>query len=447
MIMNYGLIVIGGGPGGYLAAELAAKAGLSVCLFEKAHVGGTCLNVGCIPTKYLLDRATALEKIRSMTLEGILRNAGEFSFKAVMRGKEEAITKLRSGIESLLRSVKVEYVNGEASFKDSKTVVCNGKEYTADNIIIATGSSPVTLRFPGYEHCIDSTGALALKKVPKRLCIIGGGVIGLELGSAYMAYGSSVDIVELQDRIVANELDEASDLLCRTLKSKGMRIHTATKLLSVEKNGDALTVRTTGGDIVADTVVSAAGRRANTDGLCIEKSGVELNEKGQVKVDSYMRTNVDGIYAIGDVIGGYMLAHAAYTEANVAVDNILGKNVECDESVMPRCIYTIPPFAAVGMSRREAEAKGYETVIGRCDYRANGMAVAEGESGCVFALLDKKTRKTLGFACVGAAAPELISAASIAVERGYTYEDWRKLTVAHPSLSESLRDAVLAARF
>ena len=445
--MKYGLIVIGGGPGGYLAAANAAKAGLSVCLFEKNKVGGTCLNVGCIPTKYLLDRATALEKIRTMTRDGMLRGAGEFSFKAIMRGKNEAVEKLHSGVESMLRAAKVETVIGAASFKDSKTVICNGKEYTADNIIIATGSSPVTLRFPGYENCIDSTGALSLKKVPRRLCIIGGGVIGLELGSAYMAYGSSVDVVELQDSIAANELREASELLCRALQSKGMRLHTACRVQSVEKNGESFTVHTSGGDIEADVVISAAGRKANTDGLSIENSGVKMNDKGQIEVDSHMRTSVQGIYAIGDVIGGYMLAHAAYSESDVAVDNILGRDTISDESVMPRCIYTLPPLSAVGMSRREAEYNGIETVLGRCDYRGNGMAVAEGESGCVFALIDKNTKRCLGFACVGAGAPELISAASIAVERGYTVDDWRRLTVAHPSLSESLRDAVLSARF
>ncbi len=440
---KYDVIVIGGGPGGYTAAIAAAKGGKSVCLFEKEKLGGTCLNAGCIPTKYLLDRASALEKIRFMTEEGILRGAGEYSFKKVMKGKAPVIEKLASGIASMLRAAKAELITGTASFKDAKTVLCNGTEYTADDIIIATGSSPIKIPLEGCDYCIDSTAALSHTKLPKKICIIGGGVIGLELSSAFSAYGSDVTVVELMDSILPREEKAAVDMLVRSLTAKGIGIKCSTRVTSVEKDGEGYTVHTSAGDICADCVISAAGRRANTEGLCLEAAGITTAKNGTIPVNEHLETEIPHIYAIGDVIGGYMLAHAAYAEADIAVSNILGNKKELDHRIMPRCVYTIPPFAAVGVSSAEAE----NAVLGRFDYRGNGMAVAEGETGCVFAVMDKETKKCIGFACLGAGAPEMIAAASIAVERGYTQEDWRRLTVAHPSLSESLRDAVLSVKF
>ena len=446
MNMKYDLLVIGGGPGGYSAAAAAAKAGLSVCLFEKDRIGGTCLHQGCIPTKYLLDRAAALEKIRTMTKAGLLRNAGEFSFRAVMQEKQVVIDRLCTGLETMLQSNKVKIVRGEARFRDNKTLICNGETYTADNMIIAVGSSPIKLGFRGSEFCLDSTEALSLTKVPRRMCIIGGGVIGLELGSAYMAYGSSVHIVELQDRLLANELPEAADYLVRKLSARGMNLHTSSTVKAVEKVGNEFIVHTSAGKIAADVVVSAIGRRANSGVLGIENTDIQTDSRGCIAVNAQMQTTVDSIYAIGDIVGGYMLAHAAYAEADVAVANIAGSAGKSDQHIMPRCIYTIPPFAVVGLTRTGAEAKGYSVTVGRADYRANGMAAAEGEDGCVFAILDQKSRKCLGFSCVGAGAPEMINAASIALEREYTTDHWHRLIVAHPSLSESLREAVLAAK-
>ena len=445
--MKYDLIIIGGGPGGYSAALSAAKAGKKVCLFEKESLGGTCLNVGCIPTKYILDRATALEKIRQMTGEGMLRAAGEFSFKKIMTSKAGAIEKLTSGIAGMLRTAGVEVIKGIASFKNATTVTACGIDYEAENIIIATGSSPIKLPFPGNELCIDSTAALALTKLPKKICIIGGGVIGLELGSAFAAFGAEIVIVELMDSLLRGEEKAASDLLVRSLASRNIKIKCSIKVESVAKSGSSLVVHTSAGDINADCVISAAGRCANTEGLALENAGLSLEKNGTIAVNEYLQTKIPNIYAIGDVIGGYMLAHAAYTEADVAVDNILGKKVALDHSIMPRCVYTLPAFAAVGISSQTAAEKGIETVTARFDYRGNGMAVAEGEQGCVFAIMEKSTRKCIGFSIVGAQAPEMITAASIAVERGYTQEDWKKLTVAHPSLSEMLREAVINARF
>ncbi len=438
--MKYDVLVIGGGPGGYTAALSAAKAGKSVCLFEREALGGTCLNVGCIPTKYLLDRATALEKIRTMTEEGVLRGAGEYSFKRIMKNKTPAIEKLKAGIGAMLNGAKVKVVTGSAAFENATTVTCNGERYEGEQIIIATGSSPVVLPFPGHEHCIDSTAALSLGKLPRRICMIGGGVIGLELSSAFRAYGAEVTVVELTEGLLRGEEQAAVDLLSRKLTEKGIKLLLSTKVQSVEKTEAGYAVHTSGETVEVDCVICCAGRRANTEGLAIEKTGIVLQQNGTVPVNEYLQTAVPHIYAIGDVIGGYMLAHAAYTEADVAVDNILGKKRALDHRIMPRCVYTIPPLAAVGVASSE------DTVVGRFDYRGNGMAVAEGESGCVFAVLEKRTGKTVGFTIVGSLAPEMIAAASLAVERGYTVDDWKRLTVAHPSLSEMLKDAVLSAK-
>ncbi len=442
---RYDVLIIGGGPGGYSAAASAAKAGLSVCLFEKERIGGTCLHRGCIPAKYLLDRAAALDKIRKMTKAGLLRNAGEFSFRAVMKEKQAVIDRLCSGLEAMLRSNRVRIVAGEAGFLDNKTLVCNGETYAADSIIISAGSSPVRLAFPGSEYCLDSSEALSMTAVPRRMCIIGGGVIGLELGSAYMSYGSSVHILELNGRLLPNELPEAAGWLVRKLSARGMTVQTSGSVKSVEKTGSGFTVHTDKGSFEADAVVSAAGRKPNSGIPGIENTSVQTDGRGCIAVNAQMRTTVDGIYAVGDITGGYMLAHAAYEEAGVAVAKITGNDVKSDQRFMPRCIYTIPPLASVGLTRTEAEKMGYSVTVGQADYRANGMAAAEGEEGCTFAVLDSKSRRCLGFSCVGAGAPEMINAASIALERGYTSDSWRHLIVAHPSVSETLREAVLSA--
>ncbi len=441
--MKYDIIVIGGGPAGYSAAAAAAREGKAVCLFEGDKPGGTCLNVGCIPTKYLLDRAAALEKLRAMTAEeGILRNAGEFSFRAVQRGKTAAVDKLRNGVLGLLRSVGVIIVEGRAELLPDRRVICQGEEYEADHVIIATGSESVKNIFPGSELCIDSTGALALDRVPKRLCVIGGGVIGLELGSAYMSYGAEVEVVETAERLLPGELDAAAELLTRRLTDRGMKINCGTKVKSVERRGEGCAVITDGKIIEADAVLLAVGRRPRLDGIDTEKLGLKT-ERGAIVVDSHMRTNLPGVYAIGDVTGRYMLAHAAYADADAAVSTIFGKNVPVDLRALPRCIYTLPPFAAVGMTQKQAGERGISTVIGRADYRGNGMAVAEGESGCVFAVIDKVKGTTIGFQIVGAGAPEMVAAATLAVKESYTEDDWTRLIVAHPSLSESLKDAAL----
>lgn len=447
---NYDLIVIGGGPGGYAAAISAAKAGLNVAIFEKQKVGGTCLNVGCIPTKYLLDKANTMEKIRALTNDGVFKDAGLFSFKKIQAGRVTTVNKLTSGVQMLLKANKATLVDGEAVLKAKNVVTCNNKEYTAKNIIIATGSYPVRIPIPGADLTIDSTQALALERIPNRLCVIGGGVIGLELASAYASFGSEVTIIEMLDGLLANEQPEAAKVLVSALKKRGFGINTSSKVLSVEKTNGGLKVTfekdSKKSSVEADAVLMAIGRKPNFAGIDAKELGLELTDRGFIKVNDYMQTNLEGVYAVGDVAGGYQLAHAAYAEAETAVRNIIKKESDkLDVSVMPRCIYTAPCFAAVGITTAQAETLGVETVVGSFKYEANGMALAEGASGSVFVIMDKNKKETIGVQIVGENASELISFASSAVANHTNLEQWEKMIVAHPSLSEMVKEAALDA--
>ncbi|NLV84247.1 MAG: NAD(P)/FAD-dependent oxidoreductase, partial [Spirochaetales bacterium] len=349
----YDVLVIGGGPAGYACAIKAAKASLRVAIFEKGAFGGTCLNVGCIPTKYLLDKAGDLEKIRKLTASGIYKDAGMFSFKEIQRQKALVVEKLTSGVSGLLRHHKVTIVKGEAVLKAGKIVECNGSHYTAATIVIATGSRPSTLNIPGSEHAIDSTNLLNISKIPKRLTIIGGGVIGLELASAFNSFGSEVTVIEMMESLLPQEQPQAVALLKKTLDKNGLTIHLSAKVSKIEKNNGMCrtTITKDGTDLAveSDVVLMAVGRKSNIDGIEAD-SGITFTNNRHVVVDEYLQTSVEGIYAIGDVIGGYQLAHAAYAEAELVVDNILMKESRkpYDDSVMPRCVYTIPSFAAVG---------------------------------------------------------------------------------------------------
>jgi len=446
---KFDLIVIGGGPGGYSAAISAAKCKKKVAVFESDKLGGTCLNVGCIPTKYLLDKAAALDKMRELTENSILRDAGAFSFRGVMSGKDAIVKKLTGGIGTLLNANGITMIYGTAELKQGRCVVCNGIEYSAKDIIIATGSEPVSLNVPGAEYAIDSTAVLSLKKVPSRLCVIGGGVIGLELASAFASFGSEVSIIELMPALLPSEMPEAAALLTKKLTIRGIDIHCGAKVEKIEKtdNGYIVNAKAETGllSVEADVVLMAVGRRARLSGIDVKSLGLTTGRGNSIEVDDHMHTSVENIWAIGDVIGGYQLAHAAFAEAEVAVANICGGDEKIDYRVLPRCIYTSPCFAAVGMTPEQAKVAKIEVVVGTFDYSNNGMALAEGALGTVYTVMDKSTQKTIGFVIVGANASELIAFASTAVRDGYTPNDWKKLIVAHPSLSEMLKDAALSA--
>lgn len=446
---KFDLIVIGGGPGGYSAAIAAAKEGLSAVLFEGGAIGGTCLNVGCIPTKYLLDKAAAIEKVRRLTDKKIFKEAGLFSFRKIQAGKEEVVKKLTGGVEYLLKANGVKVVRKNVSLCEPGKVECDGIVYEGKDIIIATGSASARLSIPGAEYTITSTEALELEKVPKDLVVIGGGVIGMELASAFSSYGSNVTVIEMLPELFAAEERDVVTYMEKELQKKGIRILCGIKTEAVNETEDrkgytvvfASADGEDRGEISADAVLMATGRKPCLKGIDVDSLGLKIGDKGEILTDAYMQTNIPHIYAIGDVAGGYQLAHAAYAEGEAAVAHILGNEEPVDLSVVPRCVYTMPAFASVGITEKSAKEQGLETVSGKFAYSGNGMALAEGEEGIVHVLMDKHRQTTLGIQIVGACAPEMIAFASLAVKNEMTLEEWQKMVVAHPSLSEMIKEA------
>ncbi len=446
---QYDLLVIGGGPGGYSLGIAAAKQGMKVALFEKEHLGGTCLNVGCIPTKYLVDKANAMEKVRSLVKKDIFRDAGSFSFKKIQKGKGEVTAKLVGGVKFLLKKAGAEVITGEAVLKKGRVVVCGGKEYQGKFVAIATGSVPMMIPVPGHELCIDSTGALNLPSLPRSMVVMGGGVIGLELACAFAAYGTDITVVEMMPELMAREQKEAVKIVVKDMKKLGIVLKTGAKMLRIEKNGGLLRAvyEVDGKEEYTDCeqVLMAAGRKTNLSGIDAQELGLELDGKKCIVVDSHQHTNLPGVYAIGDVVGGYQLAHAAYAEGEAALADMLGEDKPYGSVPVPVCTYTIPCFASVGLTTESAKAAGYEPVMGSFDYSTNGMALAEGATGSVFVIADKKTTRTLGVTIVGENSSEMIAMATSAVADGLTVDQWEKMIVAHPSLCEMVREAALDA--
>ena len=302
---------------------------------------------------------------------------------------------------------------------------------------------------PGHEYCIDSTGALALPELPASMVVMGGGVIGLELACAFAAFGTKITVVEMLPELLPREQKEAVRVLTREMKKLGISMKTGAKMLRIEKNGELLRAvyELKGAEETVDCeqVLMAAGRRTNLSGIDAQALGLALDQKKCIVVDDHMRTNLPGVYAIGDVVGGYQLAHAAYAEGEAALADILGEDKPYGTMPVPVCTYTIPVLASVGLTTEAAEAAGYEPVLGAFDYGANGMALAEGAVGRVFVVADKNTTRTLGVSIVGENSAEMIAFATAAVAEGWTTEQWEKTVVAHPSLCEMVREAALAA--
>ncbi|MBR6271278.1 MAG: dihydrolipoyl dehydrogenase [Lachnospiraceae bacterium] len=444
---NYDLLVIGGGPGGYSVAIAAGKKGLKTALFEKEKVGGTCLNVGCIPTKYLVDKANAMEKVRSLVNKNIFDGAGSFSFKKIISEKDEVVKKLTGGVSFLLKKAGVDVINGVATLKKNRTVECEGKSYRGKNVIIATGSVTASIPIPGAELCIDSTEALSLGFLPRSMTVIGGGIIGLELACAFAAYGTEITVVEMLPELMAKEQKEAARIVINSMKKLGITIRTGAKMLRVEKEGAlrraVFEYEGSEESVVCEQVLMAVGRKSNLCGIDPEKIGLEMAPRGVIKVDEYQRTNLPGVYAIGDAAGGYQLAHAAYAEGETALAHICGEDRPYGTVPVPVCTYTIPCLASVGLNTETAAAAGYEPVLGSFDYSANGMALAEGAGGCVYVVADKNTGKTLGITIVGENSSEMIAMAASAVADELATDEWEKMIVAHPSLCEMVREAAL----
>jgi dihydrolipoamide dehydrogenase len=453
---DYDLIVIGAGPGGYVAAIRAAQLGLkTACVESRQTLGGTCLNVGCIPSKALLHASELYEEAHSGALAkfGVDFKSVSLNLDQMHAEKTKAVGELTGGIEFLFKKNKVDWLKGHAAFTGTNSVEVAGKTYTADKIMIATGSSVTPL--PGVEVdqkiIVDSTGALALPKVPKHLVVIGGGVIGLELGSVWRRLGAQVTVVEYLDQILPGMDGEVRKEAAKIFKKQGFEIRTGTKVTGATVKGSkaTLTVEPAAGGaaetIEADCVLVSIGRRPNTEGLALDKAGVTLNNRGQIEVGHDFQTNVPGIYAIGDVTPGPMLAHKAEDEGIAAAEFAAGLTGIINHDVIPGVVYTMPEIADVGLSEEEAKARGHEIKVGKFPMMANSRAKTNRDTdGFVKVVADAKTDRVLGVHIIASLAGSMIAQAAQAMEFGATSEDIAYTCHAHPTHAEAVKEAAMA---
>ena len=454
---DYDLIVIGAGPGGYVGAIRAAQLGLKVaCVEGRETLGGTCLNVGCIPSKALLHGSEKFEEAASGTLAryGVKLGKVELDLAALQADKADAIKGLTGGIEFLFKKNKVDWLKGYGTFKDAHTVTVAGKDYTAKNVVIATGSSVTPL--PGVEVdndkgiIVDSTGALALAKVPQHLVVIGGGVIGLEMGSVWRRLGAKVTVVEFLDALLPGMDGEVRKEAAKIFKKQGMELKLGTKVTGAVVKGKQATLTlepSKGGaseTLEADCVLVAIGRRPNVDGLGLDKIGLELNARGQIETDHDFRTKIDGVWAIGDCIPGPMLAHKAEDEGIAVAENIAGLTGIVNHDVIPGVVYTMPEFAGVGLTEEQAKERG-EIKVGKFPMMANSRAKTNHEpEGFVKVIADARTDRVLGVWCIASVAGTMIAQAAQAMEFGATSEDIAYTCHAHPTHSEAVKEAAMA---
>ena len=459
MAESYDLIVIGGGPGGYVAAIRAAQLGLKTACVEKSGtLGGTCLNVGCIPSKALLHNshlyAQAAHEFKD---RGIEVGQVKLNLKKLMANKDEIVGDLTKGIEFLFKKHKVDYLQGSGSIEKAGVVVVTaGKKkstYETKNILIATGSDSAPL--PGVEvdekQIVTSTGAIALPKVPKHLVVIGGGVIGLELGSVWARFGAKVTVVEFLDRILPTNDGEVSKQFERILKKQGFEFRLSTKVIGAKKmkTGVQLTVEPAAGGnaetIKADVVLLSIGRVPYTEGLGLDAVGVETDARGVIQVDAHFQTNVPGIYAIGDCIPGPMLAHKAEDEGVVVAEILAGQSGHIDYDAIPGIVYTWPEVASVGKTEEELKEAGRAYKAGKFPFMANSRARCNGDTdGFVKVLADAETDEVLGCHIVGADAGNLIQEIVTVIEFGGSAEDIARTCHGHPTMTEAVKEAALA---
>ncbi|GFM30125.1 dihydrolipoyl dehydrogenase [Novosphingobium sp. PY1] len=453
---DYDVLVIGAGPGGYVAAIRAAQLGLkTACAEGRETLGGTCLNVGCIPSKAMLHASEYFEQAASgaMTKLGV-KVTPELDLEAMHGQRRDSVKGLTGGIEFLFKKNKIDWLKGYAQFKDAHTVEVAGKSVTAKNIVIATGSSVTPL--PGVEIdndkgvVVDSTGALELASVPKKMVVIGGGVIGLELGSVWRRLGAEVTVVEFLDQLLPGMDGEVRKEAGKLFKKQGMTLKLGTKVTGVEVKGKKARVTVepaAGGDaevIEADAVLVSIGRRPNTEGLGLDKIGLELNQRGQIETDHDFATKVDGVWAIGDVIPGPMLAHKAEDEGIAVAENIAGLTGIVNHDVIPGVVYTFPEIAGVGLTEEAAKERG-AVKVGKFPMLANSRAKTNHEpDGFVKVIADAETDRVLGVWCIASVAGTMIAQAAQAMEFGATSEDIAYTCHAHPTHSEAIKEAAMA---
>ena len=458
--MSTSIIVIGGGPGGYVAAIRAAQLGAKVTLIEKQHLGGTCLNIGCIPTKCLLHSAELIEAIKNEGKEiGVEVEGLKVNFPQIIKHKNDISKKLTSGVAGLLKMNKVTKIDGEASFvgpgklsvkKNDGTT----EEMTADAIIVSTGSVNSVPPIPGIKenpNCIDSTGALSLEALPKSMVVIGGGVIGLELACAYAAFGTKITVVEAMASMLPMLDGDLTKIGVEHMKKMGMDFNLECPVQSVEASpvGAKVICKNKAGKTVsfeAEKVLVAIGRRANTASLNLEAGGID-NDRGRIIVNDRMQTNVPGVYAIGDcVFGRAQLAHTASAMGEVAAENICGHDARYDERTNPTCVYIEPEAASVGLTEEQCKAQGIEYKVGKFPMAANGKAlILNGGEGLVKIIAGKEYGEILGMHIIGPRATDLIAEGALAIGGEITLDEIINTIHSHPTITETLREAALCA--
>ncbi len=452
--MEFDLVVIGAGPGGYTAAIRAAQLGMTTAIVEKGKtLGGTCLNVGCIPSKALLSSTELYhEAQKQFAVHGISTEGLSMDVGKMMKRKDGVVRKMSRGVDFLMNKNGIERVVGLGRIAGPDEVEVTGdagrQRLKAKRILIATGSRVAGLPFIEFdgETVLSSDDAIALGQAPESMAVIGGGAIGLELGSVWARLGTAVTVVELLPRIAATFDDDITQALQKLLQRQGLKFHLGSGVESVERTGGGIQLTAAKGDeklvLEAEKVLVAVGRKPNTERLGTSEAGVELDERGCIKTDAEWQTSVPGIYAIGDVVAGPMLAHKAEQEAIAAVERMAGKPGSVNYDVIPSVIYTAPELAAVGLTEAEAKANGNEIAVGTFPFQANGRAVAGGHAdGLAKVIADKAAGRVLGAQILSANASELIAEAVLLMELGGNAEDLARTIHAHPTMSEGLREA------
>ena len=458
MSEKFQVVVVGGGPGGYVCSIRLAQLGYkTACVDSRNVLGGTCLNVGCIPSKSLLNLSEKFHSTKNLSEKGIEVGSVKLNLEKMMKNKEKAVLALTKGVEFLLKKNKVTYIKGRANFKSTNkiSVIDNNKKekiIQTEKAIICTGSEPVSLPKVDFDEqkILSSTGALSLKSVPKKMVIIGGGYIGLEMGSVWSRLGSEIQVIEFLDHITSGMDSEISKEFLKILQKQGIKFHLESKVESVKRGSKEMIVKTSNKegkkiDIECDVVLVAVGRKPNTEKLNLGKIGIELDSKKRIKVDKKYQTNVKNIFAIGDVIEGPMLAHKAEDEGIAVAEIIDGQAGHVNYDVIPSVVYTSPEVATVGKTEEQLKKNQVNYKVGKFSLMANSRAKTINETeGFVKILADSKTDKVLGVHMIGSNAGELIAEMALAMEFGASSEDIARTCHAHPTFSEALKESALA---
>ena len=458
MSENYNVVVVGGGPAGYVCSIRLAQLGYkTACIDSRETLGGTCLNVGCIPSKSLLNLSEKFHEAKKLSDKGIEIESIKLNLEKMMKNKEKAVINLTKGVEFLLKKNKITFINGHARIKSSKKLSIVGADETekiidTDNIVICTGSEPVSLPNVSFDEkkIISSTGALSLKSVPKKMLVIGAGYIGLEMGSVWSRLGSEVHIIEFLNHITPGMDREVSNEFMKILQKQGLKFHLDTKVESISKVSDIIKIKSLNKkgekkDFECDVVLIAIGRKPKIENLNLETIGIELDDKKRIKVDNKYRTNINNIYAIGDVIDGPMLAHKAEDEGIAVAEIIDGQAGHVNYDVIPGVVYTSPEVAVIGKTEEQLKADKVNYKVGKFSLMGNSRAKTINETdGFVKIIADSKTDKVLGVHMIGSNAGELIAEMALAMEFGASSEDIARTCHAHPTFSEAIKESALS---